>query len=187
MIQSTETWRPVVGYEGLYEVSDLGNVRSVDHYARAGHHASRLYRGKNLRLVPGDLGRLQVGLSDGLGGQRTALVHHLVLNAFVGERPAGTEACHKDGDASNNAVNNLRWDTHLANEDDKRRHGTHHHTVKTHCPQGHLLASPNLVLSELLKGGRKCMACARARAFAHKRGLSFSQLVADDRYRRIMQ
>lgn len=187
MNQSTEIWLPVVGYEGLYEVSDLGNVRSLDHYARAGRHASRLYRGKQMRLVAGELGRLQVGLSNGAGSQQTFLVHHLVLNAFVGLRPSGTEACHGDGDASNNAVGNLRWDTHFANEADKRGHGTHRNTVKTHCPQGHALVEPNLVLSELRKGGRKCMACNRAHAYAHKRGLAFSQEVSDDRYRRIMQ
>lgn len=186
MHQPVESWLPVVGHEGRYEVSDHGRVRSVDHYASAGIHASRLYRGKLLKLLAGEHGRRQVGLHDGAGSAKTALVHHLVLTAFVGPRPPGSEACHADGDASNNALTNLRWDTHLANEADKRRHGTHHHSVRTHCPQGHALVKPNLVLSELRRGGRKCMACNRARSYAHNRGIPFSKGVADDRYRRIM-
>lgn len=187
-MQSTERWLPVVGYEGLYEVSDLGNVRSLDHYARAGKHASRLYRGRLLRIVrqPGSPTRCGVSMHDGSGGQRTRLLHHLVLEAFIGPRPDGTEACHYDGDATNNRLSNLRWDSHVENEKDKMRHGTNANSRKTHCPQGHALEDPNLVISELLKGGRKCMACNRARAYAHKRGIEFEPAIADDRYRRIM-
>lgn len=51
-------------------------------------------------------------------------LHHLVLEAFVGPRPDGLEGCHGDGDFTNNSLDNLRWDTPLANADDKRRHGT---------------------------------------------------------------
>jgi len=51
-------------------------------------------------------------------------VHRLVLDAFVGPCPDGLEACHLDGDAGNNRVSNLRWDTSKANTDDMRRHGT---------------------------------------------------------------
>lgn len=187
MNQSTDSWLPVVGYEGLYEVSDLGLVRSLDHYSRAGAHASRLYRGRQLRAVPGELGRLQVSLHDGAGRQKTRLVHHLVLEAFVGPKPDGTEACHGDGDASNNRLTNLRWDTHVSNEADKRSHGTHTNSVKRLCPRGHGLVEPNLVLSELRRGHRKCMACNRARAYAQKRGLPLSESVADRQYERIME
>ena len=55
---------------------------------------------------------------------QTASVHILVLEAFVGPKPKGMEGCHYDGDFSNNKLENLRWDTHLANEADKKRHGT---------------------------------------------------------------
>lgn len=51
-------------------------------------------------------------------------VHRLVLEAFVGPCPSGMEACHKDGDGSNNKLSNLRWDTRRNNHGDKKRHGT---------------------------------------------------------------
>jgi hypothetical protein len=58
-------------------------------------------------------------------GKKTShYVHRLVLQAFVGPNPEGTVCCHNDGDPSNNRLNNLRWDTYRANEQDKLRHGT---------------------------------------------------------------
>lgn len=51
-------------------------------------------------------------------------VHHLVLEAFIGPRPPGLQACHNDGNKLNNAVTNLRWDTCKANAADRVRHGT---------------------------------------------------------------
>ena len=183
-MQSTE-WRPVVGYEGKYEVSEQGQVRSLDRYARAGQHPSRLYPGRVLRLVPAVGGRVTVSLHLA-GVQRTRLVHHLVLDAFVGLRPEGTEACHWDGDPTNNSLSNLRWDTHVENERDKVRHGTHNNTVKTHCPRGHALAEPNLVPGDWARGYRKCRACNIAAASAFKRGVPFTQEDADTRYAGVM-
>lgn len=52
------------------------------------------------------------------------LVHRLVLEAFVGPCPAGMEGCHNNGCPSDNRLQNLRWDTRLANNADKIRHGT---------------------------------------------------------------
>lgn len=186
-MQSTvsEEWRPVSEYEGSYEVSNTGRVRSISRVLHDGHR----WKGRELRLISrkahDDLPRVQVTLHLG-GHQRTRLVHHLVLEAFVGLRPDGTEACHWDGDASNNCLNNLRWATHLENEGDKRRHGTHHSTMKTHCPQGHVLADPNLVPGDAARGLRKCRACNIAHASAFKRGIPFTQEDADARYSSVM-
>ncbi|QDV36402.1 HNH endonuclease [Tautonia plasticadhaerens] len=52
------------------------------------------------------------------------MVHHLVLEAFVCPRPPDRVCCHNDGNASNNRIENLRWDTHLSNTLDKAKHGT---------------------------------------------------------------
>lgn len=92
-----ETWKPVVGYEGLYEVSDWGRVKSVG-------------RGKEriLKLTPNTLGYLQVSLHKN-GEQKTCKVHQLVMRAFVGECPDGYEVDHYDWDRKNNRLNNLRY------------------------------------------------------------------------------
>lgn len=111
-----ERWLPVVGYEGLYEVSDRGRVRSL-HRVRRGR-ADRLMAQKVDRR-----GRLTVCLASG-GRKKFTQVHQLVLTAFVGPCPPRHEAAHNDGQAQNNALNNLRWDTHWNNMQDKRRHGT---------------------------------------------------------------
>ena len=180
-MQSTEKWLSVVGYEGSYEVSNLGRVRSLDRVSARGHNI----RGLMLALVTladsGPDARQTVSLHLG-GVQRTRLVHHLVLESFVGPRPQGQEACHWDGDASNNALSNLRWDSHKANEADKLRHGTHVNANKTHCIRGHELVEPNLVPGELALGFRKCRACSIALAHAHYRGEPFSHSIADAKF-----
>lgn len=58
------------------------------------------------------------------GRIRVFQVGFLVLEAFVGPKPPDMECCHGDGDPLNNRLDNLRWDTHQSNEDDKKRHGT---------------------------------------------------------------
>jgi hypothetical protein len=180
-MQSIEQWLPVVGYESSYEVSDQGRVRSLDRIRFDG------YMLRSTVLSPSVLsdGRRKVNLWRD-GRQTNALIHKLVLQAFVGPRPQGMEGCHGDGDLENNKLANLRWATKLENMDDRRRHGTHNNTVKTHCPQGHALVLPNLVLGELRNGGRKCRACNQAHAYAQKHGSVFSQSYSDNRYQVIM-
>lgn len=104
-----ERWKSVVGFEGLYEVSDLGRVRSL--------RWNRVLRvGRPNRYCA-------VSLAYG-GTHKTRAVHVLVLEAFRGRRPPGKQAAHQDGDRSNNRLANLRWKTCKANHADKRRHGT---------------------------------------------------------------
>ena len=111
-----EEWRPVVGFEG-YEVSNLGSVRSWR--TRRASDRGRVLVGKFDRD-----GYHEVCLSQGARGEFWRKVHHLVLEAFVGPRPDGFEACHANGNASDNSAWNLRWDTCEANHLDKVRHGT---------------------------------------------------------------
>ncbi len=63
------------------------------------------------------------------GSQSRRYVHRLVLLAFVGDPPPGTEACHNDGNRDNNSRANLRWDTRKANVADAARHGQRHNPV----------------------------------------------------------
>lgn len=115
----TEEWRPVVGFEGLYEVSSLGRVRSLPREA-----SGRLYGGKLRALRPRGDGYVVVNLS-AYNVVRVVYVHTLVLEAFVGSCPAGMEACHDDNNRANNVLSNLRWDTPVANQEDRKRHGTY--------------------------------------------------------------
>lgn len=121
-----EKWLPVREYVGLYEVSNLGRVRSLDRYRPH-------WRGNGTVLMPGKMltptkahrtGHLQVTLSRD-GHAKCPYVHVLVLEAFVSPRPDGLECCHYNGIANDNRVENLRWDTRSANRYDSVRHGTH--------------------------------------------------------------
>jgi hypothetical protein len=120
-----ETWKPVPGYEGLYEVSDFGNVRGVDRMATNAQGIElKRQRGKILCQGTDRIKRKVVDLYKHRS-RKTAYVHFLVLSAFVGPRPDGMDCCHNDGNPSNNHIVNLRYDTRSGNFKDKLIHGTH--------------------------------------------------------------
>lgn len=108
-----EKWKPVPGYEGLYEVSDRGNVRTTKRQGSAGGLLS-LNLQKN--------GYLKVGLYN--KARKAFSVHRLVLDAFVGPCPDGMLCCHGNGDRTNNNLSNLRWGTRKDNFIDSLIHGT---------------------------------------------------------------
>ncbi len=122
-----ERWRNVIGYEGLYQVSNLGRVRSLDRVVPHRWCGTVRLKGRILSLAPnitrGKVDALKVNLSQG-GTTTVRKVHRLVLEAWVGPCPDGCEGCHNDGDPTNNIISNLRWDTHKNNGLDRRKHGT---------------------------------------------------------------
>lgn len=114
-----EHWRAVPGFEGSYEVSDLGRVRSLDRIDRRGHAI------KGRVLKPWFAGPMKYHAVYLCNGRSTpAYVHDLVLAAFVGPKPAGVEACHNRGRVTENQLANLRYDTPVENQRDKVAHGT---------------------------------------------------------------
>lgn len=157
MNATREQWRPVVGHEGSYEVSNLGHVRSIDRILTFADGRERRAAGRELKpWANGRTGHLCVGLA----GKCRYLVHVLVLEAFIGPRPDGLVACHNNGVATDNRIENLRWDTYGANNDDLVSHGTHVQARKTRCPQGHEYTPANTRLY-LYEGTwrRYCRAC----------------------------
>lgn len=112
-----EVWKPIVGYEGLYEISSLGKVRSTDREVRG-----KRYKSKNLRASFS--GRyLKVDLYHE-GKRETRTIHSLVVEAFVGIRPEGKLVRHLDGDITNNVISNLSYGTNSENMMDRIAHGT---------------------------------------------------------------
>ena len=109
----TETWKPVPGFEGRYEVSDAGRVASVPfmqrHVLRNGKEAFRLTKRRVLAQQSINSGYLIVHLH--LNNVRKACtVHRLVARAFLGEPPNGTEDVnHEDTNKQNNRLTNLEW------------------------------------------------------------------------------
>ena len=156
-----EEWRSVVGYEGYYEVSNLGHVRSVDRLVEW-NGTKKLIKGSTMRGTPKvGSGYRQVKLSkDGKG--KTLVVHRLVLEAFVGPCPPGAEGLHWDDDKENNALSNLRWGTRRENLLDRVRNGRHHFATRTHCSKGHPLSGENLGFGSHRE--RFCRECKKERA-----------------------
>lgn len=118
-----ERWLPVVGYEGLYEVSDLGRVRGLDRMIKTFGGATKLHRGRVLKQRMAER-YLRIGLHCH-GEVRWYFVHVLVARAFLGPRPEGHEVCHGPDGALNNRLVNLSYGTPSKNHgEDRHRDGT---------------------------------------------------------------
>lgn len=112
-----ELWVPVLGYEGLYEVSSFGRIRSLKRFEfvgskrTGGHFRSR--KEKILKVKTNKLGYSQVGLyKDGFC--KRVLVHRVVLRSFT-KMPQNLEVNHLDGDKGNNKLSNLECSTRVLN------------------------------------------------------------------------
>lgn len=162
MSERNPSWRPVVGWEGLYEVSADGQVWGV---RRKGS------KGGILRLITSKrcaYPHVSLWIN---GKPETRYVHHLVMEAFAGPRPPGMETRHLNGDPSDNRwPENLAYGTSSENNYDIIRHGRNHNASKTHCKRGHEFTPENTFTSD---GGRHCRECHRIRC--HERYLRRKQ------------
>ncbi len=119
-----ETWLPVPGFEESYQVSNLGRVRSLDRVTRTRAGVPIRRKGRIMALTVHSHGYLHVRLSRE-SVVTTCLVHRLVAAAFIESPiPRGMDVCHSDGVRTNNALSNLRIDSHAENQRDKVNHGT---------------------------------------------------------------
>lgn len=158
--ETAETWCPVPEFEGRYEVSDQGRVRSLDMRIGAGSPTgTRLLRGRVLKQYA-DQGYARVVLTVN-GKRHMRTVHRLVAAAFLGPRPDGMETCHNNGDSLDNRVENLRYDTHSENQLDVVRHGRHNAAKRTHCKHGHEYTPENIYRRPGTRA-RLCRECRRA-------------------------
>lgn len=110
-----EEWRPVIGYEGLYSVSNLGRVRAEAKVVRVGRNGGvdcRPARVLNTSTHPN--GHLRVWLAKD-GAKRAKLVHRLAAEAFVPNLHDLPIVNHLDSNPANNAPGNLEWTTHGGN------------------------------------------------------------------------
>lgn len=106
----------------FYQISNLGRVRSMDRWVRT--RGNSLRKGRILTPSLHLTGYYVIGLTTG-GKTYQRVISRLVAYSFLGQ-PAlpDMQACHNDGDRSNNCLSNIRWDTPVGNAADKIRHGT---------------------------------------------------------------
>lgn len=168
-----ETWKAVLGYEGSHEVSDKGQVQSLDRWitCRNGHKrflagklktcttVSRRHKGSSLYFE-------RKYLVVNLGHSDVRRVAHLVLEAFVGPCPAGMQCCHDNDVYDDNRLENLSWDTPSKNRYDSVRNGRHYHARRDHCSSGHLYTPENTSITS--QGTRVCRKCMSKYARKHR-------------------
>lgn len=158
-----ETWRAIPGYEGIYDVSDLGRVRSLP---RKGVPVGCILTQFNLPNPPG---YFFVHLTV-RGKTRSRTVHQLVAAAFIGPRPAGHDTRHLDGNPLRNVPGNLAYGTRSENMQDMLRHGTNKLAARTHCDEGHKFTPENTYIrSDGGRHGRRCRICDRAKGIEKNR------------------
>ena len=165
-----ETWKPVVGYEGIYRISSHGQVESLPRVTPDGKHL----RGRMMKLHPGSQGRLEVNLTKN-GKQKVRRVHQLVMEAFAEPPEPGQEIRHLDGDNTNNRWapgeteeevrangGNLFYGTHARNMADMVEHGRARPRTPE-CPKGHLYDDENTGWHD---GHKFCRQCNNERGLA---------------------
>lgn len=114
MENHTEIWKPVAGYEGVYEVSNFGNVKNVA-------------TNKERKLLLNKDGYVEIVLcKDNV--RKAVRVHRLVAEAFVPNPDNKPEVNHKDFDKANNHPENLEWAT--------RKENVNHSDARGRCPRG---------------------------------------------------
>lgn len=105
-----EEWRDIKGYEGRYQVSNMGRVKSL-----ARKKGWCIARERMLTLWEQHKGYLVVDLTDDSGHRKHCQVHRLVAQAFIPNPDGKPQVNHKDGNKHNNRVNNLEWMTNYEN------------------------------------------------------------------------
>ena len=123
-----EKWLPVTGYSGMYEVSNLGRVRSIDRMITRSTGAIENHKGRVMKQHKAGLGYLFVSLFK-KGKRKMIYVHRLVASEFL-ERNDKSHVNHKDFNKTNNELSNLEWVTAKEN--------THHY----------LMASPGMAAKD---------------------------------------
>ena len=123
-----EEWRPVVGYEGFYEVSNRGQVRSLSWMTKHWQGGQRTKPARMLAQVPHWKGYFHVSIRTPGEEGKAAQVHRLVAAAFMPKPSPAHQVNHKDGDKHNNNIENLEWVT--------QRENTKHAYENGLCPRG---------------------------------------------------
>lgn len=164
-ITAPEQWRPVLGYEGAYEVSDLGRVRSLKRVVDAARGARREIPGLIMKARLNAQGYPVISLSR-LNVSRVLSIHVLVCEAWHGPRPEGMVARHLDDVKTNLSPSNLSWGTLTQNSRDAIRNGRNVNASKTVCANGHAYTERDTTRNQA--GHRICRQCALVRSHQNR-------------------
>lgn len=137
----SEVWKDIPGYEGFYQMSDLGNIRSLDRLVSGKNGTARKLKGHIMRpskAVKGLYSRIQLRKNNKV---KQMLVHRLVMLTFVGPCPIGEEVLHGPAGISVNSLQNLKYGTHSKNTMDRYRDETVPNVRKVRRSEGVIFPS----------------------------------------------
>lgn len=166
----SEIWKAIEGYEGLYEVSNLGRVRNLDKVDSMG----RFWKGKILTACQQRGNYLYVQLSKD-GKQKPMKIHRLVAKAFIPNPDNKPQVNHKDCNKANNRADNLEWVTNQENIDHGKRNGR----FKGRSNPGSSNGRAKLTESDIIEIRRTCVKGSREYgmvALGEKYGVSSTQI-----------
>ena len=103
-----EIWKPIKNFEGMYEVSNLGRVKSLPRL-KINNRGKQLTKERIMKPHDFNAGYYKVPLTDKKHNKKYYLVHRLVAQAFIPNLDNLPQVNHIDGDKSNNCVDNLEW------------------------------------------------------------------------------
>lgn len=132
MGEKAEIWKDVEGYEGKYQVSNKGKVKSLERVVIRGDGKPFSVRERYLRGSKDTKGYYQVELREA-GNRDIRFIHRLVADAFIEKQDGKTQINHIDGDKTNNSSDNLEWVTCEENI----RHAWNHGLARTNCGEEH--------------------------------------------------
>jgi len=131
-----EQWKPIDGFENHYEISDFGNVRSIDRFVDFGTTGTKFYKGQAKSKNPHyKNGYLSVSLKV-KGIEKRVFIHRLVAIHFITNPENKPEVNHLDGDKNNNYISNLEWATAKENSQHAVRTGLHNLSKKVIAVKG---------------------------------------------------
>ena len=109
-----EIWKDIIGYEGLYQVSNMGNVKSLDRWVKAKGNGKQFYASQPIKIkYPNNYAYVFIYKNNKLKSHR---VHRLVAKAFLPNPNNYPFVMHMDNDPKNNCVENLQWGTNSMNQ-----------------------------------------------------------------------
>lgn len=186
-VQATVTVWIAVPDAPDYEVSDDGQVRSLDRWVYYSDGRKRWYAG--VSIIPSVQRNGYLGLNVGSGLFRHHVeLHVLVAEVFIGPKPVGLTVRHADDNRYHNCAHNLSYGTWTENAQDAIRNGRNSKLKRNCCTRDHALVAPNLC--EYMLPVRKCKACAQGWGDVRARrakGISADiRELSDLRYRVIM-
>lgn len=123
-----EVWKDIPGYEGLYQASNMGQVRSLPRVVDRGRWGVSRIRGRTLK--PGGNKGYRFVILRRNGKSETRFIHRLVAETFIGPLPEGLCTRHMDGNPGNNAVSNLEYGTNSENQLDLYQYRGYHHRLR---------------------------------------------------------